>query len=108
MEEIADHVPEIIIKHDISHPRDKGSEYDNGQESLSVVENSCFTPKKADYVSLDAEENKEASQTKNEILTHRQEELSSNCQHSVVKVQEIMDESQIPHVALKTKKASST
>ena len=78
-----------------------------------MVENSCFTPKKADYVLLDAEENKEASQTphKNdvkEILTHRQEELSSNCQHSVVKVQENMDESQIPHVALKTKKASST
>jgi hypothetical protein len=75
-----------------------------------VVENSCVTPKKADYVLLDAEENKEASLTlnKNEILTHRQEELSSNCQHSVVKVQEIMDESQIPHIALKTKKASST
>ena len=103
------HVPESIIKHDNSQAP-KGSDFENGQESLSVVDNSCCTPKKPEYASIDAEENKEASQSKNEILTQRQEK-SSNCQHSVDKTQEHVDESQIPHatqVALKSKKASSS
>ena len=53
-----------------------------------MVENIPFTPIKADFVLLDAEENKEAPETpyKNEILSHRQDELSSNCQHSIVRV----------------------